>query len=186
MLKGKYAWIAEAFGGILLFLLPLKFGTLVAIPNMTLIYWSDPVSLIIGVWPFPVFPVLASAFLVLTLLLVPGEIFSGRAGKFAGFWLLLTLVSFLGGIAKDTPPDAFIYFMDHMFSIGAFLLGFARIVTHNKNVMEYYYGAFSFAFLISLAIGLNQYFSGYQDTINQLQNNNMTEVTGKIVFRLQR
>ena len=185
MLKGKYAWIAEAFGGILLFLLPLKFGTLVAIPNMTLIYWSDPVSLIIGVWPFPVFPVLASAFLVLTLLLVPGEIFSGRAGKFAGFWLLLTLVSFLGGIAKDTPPDAFIYFMDHMFSIGAFLLGFTRIVTHNKNVMEYYYGAFSFAFLISLAIGLNQYFSGYQETINQIQSQNMAEVNGNILFRLR-
>ena len=185
MLKGKYSWIAEAFGAILLFLLPLKFGTLVAIPNMTMIYWSDPISLIVGIWPFPVFPVLSSIFLLTTLLLIPGEIFPGKSGKFAGLWLLLTLVSLLGGIAEGTPPDAFAYFMDHMFSIGAFLLGFARIVTHNKNVIEYYYGAFSSAFLISLVIGLNQYFSGYQDTINQLQNNNMTEVNGKIVFRLQ-
>ena len=59
MLKGKYAWIAEAFGGLLLFLLPLKFGTLVAVPNLTMIYWSDPVSLLVGIWPFPVFPVVA-------------------------------------------------------------------------------------------------------------------------------
>ena len=40
MLKGKFAWIAEAAAGLILFLLPLKFGTLVAIPNLTMIYWS--------------------------------------------------------------------------------------------------------------------------------------------------
>ena len=185
MLKGKYAWIAEAFGGLLLFLLPLKFGTLVAVPNLTMIYWSDPVALLVGIWPFPVFPVIATLFLLFTLLFVPGEIFPGRAGKFAGLWLLLALISFLGGIAKGTPPDAFWYFMDHVLAMGAFLLSFARIVSHNKKVIEYYYGAFSAAFLISLIIGLNQYFSGYQETINQIQSKNLGEVNGKIIYRLR-
>ena len=185
MLKGKYAWIAEAFGGLLLFLLPLKFGTLVAVPNLTMIYWSDPVSLLVGIWPFPVFPVVACIFLLSALLFVPGEIFPGRAGKFAGLWLLLALVSFLGGIAEGTPPDAFPYFMDHVLAMGAFLLGFTRVVNHNKNVTDYYYGAFCAAFLISLVIGLNQYFSGYQETINEIQSKNLGEVNGSILYRLQ-
>ena len=84
MQRGKFAWIAEAFACALLFLLPLKFGTLVAIPNLTMIYWSDPIALFVGVWPFPVFPVLACVFLLVSLLFVPGEIFPGKAGKFAG------------------------------------------------------------------------------------------------------
>ena len=185
MQKGKFAWIAEAFACALLFLLPLKFGTLVAIPNLTMIYWSDPISLFVGVWPFPVFPVLACVFLLVSLLFVPGEIFPGKAGKFAGLWLLMAVVSFVGGIAKGTPPDAFPYFMDHVLSMGAFLLGFVRVATYNKKVIEYFYGAFSASFLISLGIGLNQYFHGYQDTINQLQSSSTSSINEGIVWKLQ-
>ncbi|MBR2440299.1 MAG: O-antigen ligase family protein [Lentisphaeria bacterium] len=185
MLKGKFAWIAEAAAGLILFLLPLKFGTLVAIPNLTMIYWSDPVSLFIGAWPAPVFPVVSGIFLMLSLLFVPGEIFPGRAGKFAGLWLLLGLAALPGGIAKETPPDAFAYFVSYILSTGAFLLGFVRVVNHNRNVIGVFYGLFTFSFLISLAIGLNQYFSGYQDTIDQIQSKNMGEVNASILFKLR-
>lgn len=185
MLKGKFAWIAEAVAGLILFLLPLKFGTLVAIPNLTMIYWSDPISLFMGAWPSPVFPVLAGGFLLLTLILVPGELFPGRAGKFAGLWLLLGLAAFPGGIAKGTPPDAFFYFLSYVLSIGAYLLGFIRVVNHNKKLIGIFHGLFTFSFLISLFMGLNQYFSGYQDTIDQIQSKNMSEVNASILFRLR-
>ena len=148
MLKGKFAWIAEAAAGLILFLLPLKFGTLVAIPNLTMIYWSDPVSLFIGAWPAPVFPVCASLFLLLSLLLIPGEIFSGRAGKFSGLWLLLGLAALPGGIATGTPPDAFAYFISYVLSVGAFLLGFVRVVNHNPKLIGIFHGLFTFSFLI--------------------------------------
>ena len=185
MLKGKFAWIAEAAAGLILFLLPLKFGTLVAIPNLTMIYWSDPVSLFIGAWPAPVFPVCASLFLLLSLLLIPGEIFPGRAGKFSGLWLLLGLAALPGGIATGTPPDAFAYFISYVLSVGAFLLGFARVVNHNPKLIGIFHGLFTFSFLISLVIGLNQYFSGYQETIEQIQSKNMGEVNANILFKLR-
>lgn len=185
MLKGKFAWIAEAAAGLILFLLPLKFGTLVAIPNLTMIYWSDPVALLIGAWPAPIFPVSAGLFLLLSLLFVPGDFCSGRAGKFAWLWLLLGIAALPGGIAKGTPPDAFSYFVSYVFSIGSFLFGLARVVTHNRKVIELYHGLFTFSFLISLAMGLNQYFSGYQETIDQIQSKNMAEVNASILFRLR-
>ena len=184
MLKGKYAWIAEAFGGLLLFLLPLKFGTLVAVPNLTMIYWSDIYSLIVASWPSTIFPFLAGIFLLTSLIFVPGELFPGKAGKFAGLFLLLGLAALPGGIAKGTPPDGFFYFMNHILSIGAFLLGFVRVVNHNRKVIDLFHGLFTSAFIISLVIGLKQYFSGYEETMEHIKSQNLAEVNHTILHRM--
>ncbi len=185
MFKGRFAWIAEALGGILLFLLPIKFGTLVSLPSITMIYWSDPISLFIASWPFPFFPLFSGIFLLISLLLVPGEIFPGKSGFWTGLWGILALCSLLGGIAGGCPADAFPYFVNHTFSIGTFLIGFARIVNHNRKIIGVYHGIFSSAFLLTLLIGLNQYFSGYQETINQIYAQDKEEINGSILFRLE-
>ena len=99
MFDGKLKWIAEALGGVLLFLLPLKFGALVSVPAVTMIYWNDPVSIAVASWPFPVFPVFSGVFLLASLLFVPTETFRDRAGWLAGLWILLALASLPGMIS---------------------------------------------------------------------------------------
>lgn len=185
MFKGKYSWAAEALGGVLLFLLPLKFGALVSIPAITMIYWTDPVSLIVASWPGPVFPVLSAIFLLFSLLFVPGHIFSGKSGFFALLWIGLSLAAVAGIAAEGTPPDAWLYYLNHAFSIGAFLTGISHIVNHNRRICDVYYGIFTAAFCISLVIGLNQYFSGYETTIANIQESRMGMVNDKILARLQ-
>lgn len=186
MFNGRLSWIAEAFGGVLLFLLPLKFGTLVAVPSITMIYWSDPVSLMIASWPFPVFPVFAGMFLIVSLLFVPfGDFLRTRFGWLAGLWVLLALAALPGAAAETAPPDGPLYFIDHAFATGAFLTGFALVVRNNGKIAGLYHGIFTASFLISLCIGLNQYFSGYQETISMLKGRNMSDVNQPILARLQ-
>ena len=38
---GRFAFVAEALALVFVFLLPLKFGSIVGIPDITMIYWRE-------------------------------------------------------------------------------------------------------------------------------------------------
>ena len=66
--KSGPLWIAaEVFAFLLTALLPIKFASIVSVPEAGALYWSDPLSLLIIAWPLPVFMLAASILLALTV-----------------------------------------------------------------------------------------------------------------------
>ena len=55
-MKELFIQIPRASVLLLTFLLPLKFGSTVGVPEMPMSYWQDPIAILVGAWPVMLFP----------------------------------------------------------------------------------------------------------------------------------
>ncbi|MBO4303486.1 MAG: hypothetical protein J6A21_02765, partial [Lentisphaeria bacterium] len=62
------AFLAEIYVLFLTFCLPLKFGTLIGVPEIPATYWDSFVGIFAASWPVLTFPVFSGLGLALTLL----------------------------------------------------------------------------------------------------------------------
>lgn len=167
--KGRLSFIAEAFAVLLLFLLPLKFGAIVGIPAITMIYWRELFPLVISPWPSTLFPFCSAALLLVTLLCVPMPSSCSRKGGYAFFWLILAGLSTLGAFGADVVVNYPMHMIPYCFGLAAFAMSIMLLLEHRPGFADRIFGAVAAAGVFSLYSAVTQYFQGFDMTLEQVK-----------------
>lgn len=157
------AFLAEIYVLFLTFLLPLKFGTLIGVPEIPGTYWKDPIGIFIGSWPVLTFPVFSGFGLALTLLFAFPR--KGRNFSFIvlGILWILFAINSLTGIIHATTWDFYEHNVIYVFGTAAYALSLWNLFSHDKNFGKYLIGVLVASFILSLYSAMMQYSVGFQD-----------------------
>jgi O-antigen ligase len=144
------------------FLLPLKFGSLSAMPEASGFFPSDIFSWLIINWPAHSLGLFCGLSLVLTSIFFPlNTSLKTPLSITAILWGLgIPIVTFLGW--KSTYPSYIALNQSiHFAGIGTYILAVYLILQYEKSLVKYFIGALTFGVLITGFEGLRQYFFGF-------------------------
>ena len=154
----------EAVFVLLVFVLPLKFGTLGVMPENPAMYQSSALEWTILPWPPVFFAVIAGILLLLVMAALPlPELKSFDSLLFTVLWVLLAAVSIIGGINASTWDYPF-YEIIHLFGIAAFALAAYQLLSHNPGLKYWVVGAIFVSVIYAAFESYQQYFWGFQET----------------------
>lgn len=187
-LKKKILAYVEIFVFFTLILLPLKFGTLVGVPETTLLYPLSPMEFIIISWPIPFFPIIAGSLLLLTSILLPfPPSCQSSSFRITAVWTGLALCSIIG-IINATVFDYAVYQIIHMFGIAAFAITVFRLVDNNPSLKAWFISGIIIGVFISAYFGFYQLFWGFEETkkfaYDQLQRSGLDKLNPDFARRL--
>jgi hypothetical protein len=148
---------------ILILLLPLKFGSTAALPEVPSFPPPSLLSWLIFIWPPILFPVLAGLLLAGALLLLPPPRRLDAGGVVVLAWGMLAAASLLGGIHAGT-WDFVILQWAHLFGLAAFAGAAWRIFTLRLDLRPWLIGAAVVGTLMTAVYGIHQYFWGFAET----------------------
>ena len=155
-------WVGWLIGVVVL-LLPLKFGSLAALPEAAGFfpeYWAD--WLIVS-WPAHSFGIFSGALLLLAVVFFPTPPWNNRAGIAAALWGWgLPLAAGLGAIAGD--PDRSAGEIGHFAAIGAFVLTCHRLIASDGRWRGRLAAMLAIGTFITALLALHQYFFGFDET----------------------
>lgn len=157
------AIIAEVYVLFLTFLLPLKFGTLVGVPEIPATYWNNLTGIFIGSWPVLTFPVFAGFGLALTLLFAFPRKYGNCSMAVLGILWCLFAVSSLTGILHATTWDFYEHNILYIFGTAAYVLSLINLFSCNERFGRYLLGVLVAGFVLSLYSAMSQYTVGFQD-----------------------
>ncbi|MCI6288166.1 MAG: O-antigen ligase family protein, partial [Lentisphaeria bacterium] len=165
----KLRWLPQTLLLILTFLLPLKFGSTVGVPEMPMSYWHDPMAILIASWPIMLFPLLSAIALDCAVLLYPkpGPV-SAPMRMYGWLWILLTAVS-LPGWLNTTTWDFAIQNTVHLLGMTCWTLALIRVLENSPDFRKYLFAALLTGLIFSVYSAVNQYLSGFDETIKYLQ-----------------
>lgn len=165
----KLRWLPQTLLLILTFLLPLKFGSTVGVPEMPMSYWHDPMAILIASWPIMLFPLLSAIALDCAVLLYPkpGPV-SAPMRMYGWLWILLTAVS-LPGWLNATTWDFAIQNTVHLLGMTCWTLALIRVLENSPDFRKYLFAALLTGLIFSVYSAVNQYLSGFDETIKYLQ-----------------
>jgi O-antigen ligase len=186
-LKSKTLAYVEIFVFLTLILLPLKFGTLVGVPETTLLYPSSPMEFIIVSWPVPFFPIISGTLLVVTCIVLPFPPNFQSSFRISAIWALLAICSLIGFI-HATVFDYAAYEIVHLFAIAAFGLTIFRLVDNNPSLKIWYISGIVVGVFISAYFGIYQLLWGFEETkefaYEQLKRAGISKFSGEFAIRL--
>lgn len=165
----KLRWLPQTLLLILTFLLPLKFGSSVGVPEMPMSYWHDPLAILVAAWPVMLFPLLSAVALDCAVLLYPmrGPV-SVPMRLYGCLWILLSAVS-LPGWLNATTWDFAIQNTVHLLGMTCWTLALIRVLENSPEFRKYLFAALLTGLLFSVYSAVNQYLSGFDETIRYLQ-----------------
>ncbi|MCK5845032.1 MAG: hypothetical protein KAG97_10010, partial [Victivallales bacterium] len=175
---------------VLVFILPLKFGMMTGLPEVATAMPTSLMELLYFSWPYFVF----STFSALLLLGVAAcAAFSGKGFNLnfgisiAGSWILLLLSSIVGFYSASTLDFPLIQLA---LFLGAASLAMAihQILALRPNLRIWFINAIVASTVLIVLFGLNQYFSGFEDTLNYVYAREMesgVKVSGNMLSRLR-
>ena len=155
----------------LTFILPLKFGSTIGVPEMPMTYWQDPVAILVGAWPVLLFPWCAALALFSTLLLEfrkPYPAVNGGALFCGGLFFLLFLSSLTGWRSSsvwDFPAQNTAY----LAGMTCYVFALIRICSADRNFIRLLLWTLLGGLVCSVYSAFNQYASGFEDTIRYIQ-----------------
>ncbi|MBO5761087.1 MAG: O-antigen ligase family protein [Lentisphaeria bacterium] len=155
--------IAELYVLFLTFLLPLKFGTLVGVPELPATYWNNFTGILIGSWPVLTFPVFAGFGLALTLLFAFPRKYANLSMIVLGVLWCLFAASSLTGIIHATTWDFYEHNVIYVFGTAAYALSLMNLFSNNRKFGKYLLGFLVAGFVLSLYSAIMQYTVGFQD-----------------------
>lgn len=149
---------------ILTVLLPLKFGSLVGIPETTSLFPDDLFSWLIVIWPASAFPVFSGAVLALALIAFrPKPEQQSAAFVTAGLWMLLGLAGYLGAVNAGT-RDFVLMQIPHGLGVGAYAAAVYLMLANRPGWRrKLLWVMFGTAVLVAL-LGWEQRLAGFEDT----------------------
>lgn len=164
--KRVLSFIPEYMGLFLVFILPLKFGGIVGLPEMPMTYWPEIIGIIVGAWPVNIFPVVAALTLIFTVLFAfPRKERKGyfSAGTlYAGLWMFLFLLAF-PGMKNASTWDFVTSALPYFAGIGCFVLSMVLLLENDPSYWKKLSVTLGISFLFVLHCALNQYFFGFQE-----------------------
>lgn len=170
---------AELFACLLTVLLPVKFASIVSVPEGGALYWSDPVSLLVIAWPLPVFMVAASLLLGLTILAAAVRkdmALYAPLLKYGALWGILGCVSILGltnASCMGYPPQM----IAHALSLASYALSLSILLSGRRDFAGMLTGSLVLGGVLSLASGMYQYWCGFDALREHVKN--QAEATGR-------
>lgn len=168
-LKDRLSFLPKAFLLFLTFLMPLKFGSTVGIPEMPMSYWTEPVSILVASWPVMLFPAFSAVALALCILCLPKP----REKKvnlrlYALLWAVFAALSLLGWIHATTWDFAMQNLL-HCFGLASFVFALCLTVEYDPAFVRKLFIAVIAGLAFSVWSALNQYFSGFEDTMKYIR-----------------
>lgn len=157
------AIIAEIYVLLLSFLLPLKFGTLVGVPEIPATYWSNFTGIFIGSWPVLTFPAFAGTGLALSLVFACPRKWQNVFPVFAGILWILLAASSLAGMIHATTWDFYEHNILYVFGVSSYALSLMILFSHDPRFGKYLLGVFIASLVLSLYSAMMQYTVGFED-----------------------
>lgn len=168
-LKERLSILPKALLVILTFLMPLKFGSTIGIPEMPMSYWTEPLSILVASWPVMLFPAFSAAALALSILCLPKP--RGRninLRLYALLWGILAATSFVGWIHATT-WDFAVQNTLHCFGLASYVFALCLTVEYDPSFVRSLFAAVIVGLVFSIWSALNQYFSGFEDTLKYIR-----------------
>ena len=160
----------------LAFVLPVKFASIVSVPEMPASYWFDPVSIVFTAWPIYLFCVVASIMLivVLTALLIDGkwQIKNKNAAWWSAGFILLTLTS-LAGWCNASCKEYPLQMITYTFGTGCFVLTVFLLLENRPGLITPLFRAVIGGTVLSIFSGIYQYFWGFDELLNHVYEQNV-------------
>ncbi len=154
--------VVRAYLVLLVFLLPLKFGTVLGISEIALL----PTSIaewLIGTWPPFVFPILSGSALLLVVLLLPPPRFDSKFAVFPAAWLLLPVLV-LPGLIRTTEWDHALLFIWYLIGISCLVIAVYWTLPHDDGLIPALIGGIALGVVFSCISAWRQRFGGLQET----------------------
>ncbi len=168
-LKDKLSILPKALLLVLTFLMPLKFGSTVGIPEMPMSYWTEPLSILVASWPVMLFPAFSGVVLALCILCLPKP--HGRNVNlrlYAMLWGILAATSFVGWIHATT-WDFAVQNTLHCFGLASYVFALCLTVEYDPSFVRSLFAVVIVGLVFSIWSALNQYFSGFEDTLKYIR-----------------
>ncbi len=149
---------------IITVLLPLKFGTLTGLPEVSSYYPPDGFSWMIITWPAISFPMVAGGLLLLALAVFPVRFqHSQVAFTVMALWLLLAFVSILGAVNAST-IDYVIVYVVHICGFAAFGAATWLMLSNLPEFKRAVLWSIVIGVVLTAVLGIEQMFSGFEET----------------------
>ncbi len=154
-------WFAAATS----FLLPLKFGGLVGLPELPGFYPPRVLDWLVVSWPGTLFPVFSGAALLLVLAggayRLPDD--GGVRGTLLLWGVLLPLASLPGGINAAVPDYAVSQWL-HYAGIGAWCWSVVLLAGADRRHLDRMFAALMWGVFLTVLAAWHQYLWGFEDT----------------------
>lgn len=163
--RDKLAFLPRAFLLFLTAILPLKFASTAGVPEMPMIYWTEPVGILIGSWSVMLFPAFAAFALILCILLMPPpDMKNPLLRGYALLWALFAAASLSGWIHAST-WDFAIQNTLHCFGLACYAMSLCLMLERDpKHFARQLFIAILTGAAFSIYSALNQYWSGFEET----------------------
>lgn len=168
-MRKKLVWIPQILLLALTFLLPLKFGSTIAVPEMPMTYWTEPVAIIIASWPVMLFPLFAAFALGLTILCAPPAAEPDRGLRLYGWLWALTVVAALPGWIHSTTWDFAAQNTVHLLGMLCWALAVVRMLESDPGFSRRLIWTMIAGLVVSAYNAFNQYLTGFEDTLRYVQ-----------------
>lgn len=168
-MKNLLSWIPKTCLIVLTFLLPLKFGSTVGIPEMPMTYWTETAGILVASWPVLLFPFLAAVTLALAILCLPRPAQpSAELRIYSLLWILLTAAT-LPGWLHSTTWDFAAQNTAHLLGMLCWALALVRTLEYDRDFARCLIAAMITGLLFSVYSAFNQYLTGFDDTLKFIQ-----------------
>lgn len=147
------------------FLLPLKFSSIVGIPEATSMFPDELVAYLVITWPVFLFPFISGILLILALIAFPFKTVSFGNDKsliVASLWVLVAFASILG-VVNATVWDFVIMQITHLFGLAAYVLTIYLFLKNVPKARTMLIFSILTGLVISVYLGLEQYFVGFAE-----------------------
>ena len=172
------------------FILPLKFGMMAGLPETATAMPSSFMELIYFSWPYFTFSLFSAALLggvIIYEVLSYEEFKLNDSFPLAISWCLLLFSSLIGFIGASTLDFPLIQ-LNLLLGIACLVLAAHQILAARPSLRIWYVNAIVASTLLVALMGLNQYFAGFNDTLNYVYSKEMAtgvKVSGNMLSRLR-
>ncbi|HCE42031.1 MAG TPA: hypothetical protein DET40_00595 [Lentisphaeria bacterium] len=151
------------FSAFIVFLLPLKFGGIVGIPEV-LFFPDSAITWLIFTWPVMMFPVISSLMLLLVIVVTSGSKINFRL-MLSLIWTALAFTSMIG-YANASTGDFPILEISHFFGIASFCFAVYLLLEFRPDMRNLLINAVVLAAVFSTLMGLQQLIWGFKETLD--------------------
>ena len=168
--RNAAAGVLGALAVALVFLLPIKFASINCVPERPEAFPGGFLELAFFHWPPAMFTAVSSLFLLGTVCFTPPPVRGWRDARFAIAlaWTLL-MVSTLPGFANSDVMDYAFSQLSNMAGLAAFALALRGIIAARPDIKPWIVGAVVLSTVLVALMGLNQYLSGFQETLKYMR-----------------
>ena len=184
----KIAGILAVLAVILVFLFPLKFGIMTALPEVPFPLSADLFSLLIMFWTPMLFPVFSALLLLAVVICLPPPSPEPLRKLLLPLSWILLFISVIPGFVNASTLDFPIIQMAVFAGTASFAIAVYRLIKVRPDIQIWLINAIILSTLLTVFLGLNQYLNGFKETLayaHQMEQKTGMKISYSMMNRLQ-